>query len=70
MVKYIATMNHEGECFLHTVEWHEEGNICGFKTIGIGDRRCRYNLCRNQIYNHKIEIIGNIYENPELMEKP
>ena len=64
MVKHLSTTGkNTGKIFHNTIEWHKEASNVGFKVIG-KDRRCRYNLCHNLIYNHKIEVIGNKWDNP------
>ena len=40
----------------------------GFMVYG-RDRRWHTNLTPNKVYNTKAEVVGNIFDNPELMEK-
>ena len=65
IVKYKTTLKYKGETFENIIEWHETSSTCCFKIIGIKDRRVRYRLSKNQIFNHDIEIIGNVYEKEE-----
>ena len=49
----------------------EYKNFCGkmgFMVYGI-DRRWHTNLTWNKLYNSEAVVVGNIYDNPELMKK-
>ena len=59
----------EPKCIAHwTVEYKCFQNNIGFMVYG-KDRRWNKLLMRNMIYNCKVQVIGNIYENPELLSK-
>ncbi len=50
------------------VEWHDHQTESGFMTYGI-DRRWHRPLTRSRIINAHAKVVGNIHDNPELMEK-
>lgn len=59
----------EPKCIAHwTVEYRCFQNNIGFMVYG-KDRRWNRLLMINMIYNCKVQVIGNIYENPELLKK-
>lgn len=58
----IATWDEEGTRFLDSVGWDEDGLCWGVKSKG------EYMITLSEISDHEIEVIGNIYENPELLE--
>ncbi len=68
IIEYTAIINHKGRIFHNVIEYFESCNNCGFMIIG-KDRRVRYNLCRDQIWNHKIKVVGNMCLTPKLMNE-
>jgi hypothetical protein len=69
IVEHLATTGeNRGKIFINTIEWYEQVNACGFMVIG-NNRRCRYGLNRAFIINHKIKVIGNKTDNPDLIIK-
>ena len=68
IIEYTAIVNHKGRIFHNVIEYFESCNNCGFMIIG-KDRRVRYNLCRDQIWNHKIKVVGNMCLTPKLMNE-
>ena len=59
IVKYTMRDNFGGETGTSVVRWND--NCCGFRPFS-----CDYELDKREF--EIIEIIGNIYENPELIE--
>ena len=51
------------EYFNNVVEWWCGGMGVGFRIRG---KRWHKMLTKNMVYNLELEVIGNIYENPEL----
>jgi len=50
-----------------TVEWQEHRNNHGFMVYGI-NRRWNAPITLNRLFNSEAIIVGNIHENPELLE--
>ena len=50
----------------HSIEWVDFSNYVGYRMYGI-NRRWNAPLTKNRVYNGDIEVIGNIYKNPELL---
>ena len=53
--------------FRNVIEWANYSGTLGWIIRG-NDKRVYIPLNSNQVFNHNIEIIGNIYENPELLK--
>lgn len=51
-----------------SVEYKIFNSNMGFMVYG-RDRRWHADLTPNKVYNTKAEVVGNIFDNPELMEK-
>lgn len=49
----------------YAVEFVNTGSNYGYRCR---NRSIHFLITKNTIYNHKIEVIGNIFDNPELME--
>ena len=64
---------YEGDIFIHknnhkfVVQWDEDRFI-GLDNKRNGDGYCCYISSCDELGNSAIEVIGNIYENPELMK--
>lgn len=51
-----------------SVEYKTFGSEMGFMVYG-RDRRWHSKLTSNKVYNAKAEVVGNVFDNPELMKK-
>lgn len=51
-----------------SVEYKIFGSEMGFMVYG-RDRRWHSKLTSNKVYNAKAEVVGNVFDNPELMKK-
>lgn len=51
-----------------SVEYKIFGSKMGFMVYG-RDRRWHSELTSNKVYNAKAEVVGNVFDNPELMKK-
>lgn len=67
-----AEWNNEGVCEKKQTYWSVEHKThstkMGFFTYGI-DRRWHKPLTWSRLYNAEAEVIGNIHDNPELLEE-
>lgn len=49
------------------IDWYNGIKVSGWRLLG-KDKRYQTQLKRSTIFNMKMEVVGNIYENPELLE--
>lgn len=56
------TVHYEGN---YVIEFVCKGGHCGYRCR---NKSIHFPIAPNTIYNHKIEVIGNIFDNPELLE--
>ena len=50
----------------YVVEFINTGSSYGYR---LRNRSIHFMITGNVIYNHKVKVIGNIFDNPELLEK-
>lgn len=49
----------------YAIEFVNKGGHCGYRCR---NKSIHFTISGNTIYNHKITVIGNIFDNPELLE--
>lgn len=49
----------------YAIEFVNKGSHCGYRCR---NKSIHFAISGNTIYNHKITVIGNIFDNPELLE--
>ncbi len=49
----------------YAIEFVNKGGHCGYRCR---NKSIRFAISGNTVYNHKIFVIGNVFDNPELLE--
>ena len=49
----------------YAVEFVNKGGHCGYRCR---NKSIHFSISGNMVYNHKIVVIGNVFDNPELLE--
>lgn len=49
----------------YAVEFVNKGGHCGYRCR---NKSIHFSISGNTVYNHKIVVIGNVFDNPELLK--
>lgn len=49
----------------YAIEFVNKGGCCGYRCR---NKSIHFSISRNTVYNHKIVVIGNVFDNPELLQ--